>query len=158
MSDEVKRAWRAVQEQHANLDVFLDDPLLPDGQRKRLGLFRSVESTVCIRVEEMCATDDVDVTDVAVLVVDSSAHELFFQDDAPKGTTILIGHRLELRGFLRSRLPAADDAPFDPYDDLLKPSPRQSVRVLIMDGECLTVMSYGTFVTVRVDPEEMLQA
>lgn len=141
-----------------NLDVFLDDPSLTPGQKHRLSLFHRIEAVVCSRVEEMCATGDVDVTDIAVLVVDPSATELLFGDDQPEGTTILMGHRCEVRAFLNSTLPAAEDAPFDPYDDLLEPSPMQSIRVLIMDASSLTVMSYGTFVTLNVDPEEMAQA
>lgn len=158
MSD-VKRARCAVEsDDPTNVDVFLDDPSLTAGQKHRLSLFHRIESVVCSRVEEMCATGDVDVTDIAVLVVDPSANVLLFGDDQPRGTTILLGHRGEVRAFLNSVLPAADDAPFDPYDDLLAPAPSQSVRVLIMDDHSLTVMSYGTFVTLNVDPDQMAQA
>jgi|GEM_PF-6657900 hypothetical protein len=158
MSANIKREKRESQEDPASMDVFLDNPSLPDGQRRRLSLFRSIEGVVCTRVEEMCATGEIDVTDVAVLVVDATAHDLLFPENQPCGTTILVGHRRELRAFLNSMLPAADDAPFDPYDDLLEPSPMQSIRVLIMDDHSLTVMSYGTFVTVHMDPDEMPQA
>jgi hypothetical protein len=158
MSDDVKRPRCAIQDEDPpTLEVFLDNPALSEGQKHRLALFRSIEAVVCSRVEEMCATGDIDVTDIAVLIVDSSAHDLLFQDQ-PRGTTILVGHRFEVRSFLNSMLPAAEDAPFDPYDDLLEPSPMQSIRVLIMDDHSLTVMTYGTFVTVQMDPDEMPEA
>jgi len=158
MSD-VKRAKLEVQDDDpTNVDVFLDDPTLSEGQKHRLALFHRMEAVVCSRVEEMCALGDVDVTDIAVLLVDASAHDLLFHQDEPQGTTILMGHRLEVRGFLNSMLPAAEDAPFDPYDDLLDAAPTQSIRVLIMDDHSLTVMSYGTFVTLNVDPDEMAEA
>ncbi|MBK9264020.1 MAG: hypothetical protein IPM54_29985 [Polyangiaceae bacterium] len=158
MSDNIKRERHEIPEDPASMDVFLDNPSLSDGQRRRLSLFRNLEGVVCARVEEMCATGDIDVTDVAVLVVDASAHDLLFRQGEPCGTTILVGHRCEVRSFLNSMLPAAEDAPFDPYDDLMEPSPLQSIRVLILDDHSLTVMSYGTFVTVHMDPDEMPKA
>lgn len=148
----------AQSETPASLNSFLAEALLTDGQRRRISLFRSVESAVCSRIEQMCVTSGIDVVDVAVLVVDVSAHELFFQDEEAVGTCVLIGHRDKVRDFLRSALPPAEDAPFDPYEDLQSAAPARCVRVMIVDHESLTVMSYGTFVTVRLSASEMPQA
>ncbi|MDI1445851.1 hypothetical protein [Polyangium sp. 6x1] len=142
----------------ASLSNFLADASLTEGQRRRIALFRSVENAVCSRIEQICVTSGLDVVDVAVLVVDVSAHELFFQDDEPVGTCVLIGHRDKVHAFLRSALPPAEDAPFDPYEDLRTAAPARCVRVMIVDQESLTVMSYGTFVTVRLDASEMPEA
>jgi hypothetical protein len=160
MSDDVKARWTAAQEddEHASLAAFLDEASLTDGQRRRLSLFRSLESGVSARIEHLCVTTGVEVTDVAVLVVDVSAHELFFHGQERRGTCLVIGHRAEICAFLRSVLPPAEDAPFDPYEDLLEPAPALCVRVMIVDHESLTVMSYGTFVTVRLDASEMPEA
>jgi hypothetical protein len=143
---------------HASLAAFLDEASLTEGQRRRISLFRSVEGSVCARVEQICVTSGIEVTDVAVLVVDKSAHELLFHDERPKGTCVVIGHRGEIRAFLRSVLPPVEGAPFDPYEDLLDPAPARCVRVMIVDHESLTVMSYGTFVTVRLDMDDMPEA
>jgi hypothetical protein len=90
------------------------------------------------------------VTDVAVLVVAPSAHDLFFPGIVEaKGTSVVLGHRLKLHAFLCAMLPGAA---VDPYADLLEPTPPCCVRVLIVDDESLTVMSYGSFVTIRDDP------
>ncbi|UQA63856.1 hypothetical protein E8A73_031920 [Polyangium aurulentum] len=143
----------------ASLAAFLDDPSLTEGQRRRLSLFRTVENGICSRIEQMCVTSGLEVTDVAVLVVDASAQGLFFQgDDTVNGTCVVLGHRERLYAFLTSVLPPAEDAPFDPYEDLREPAPARCVRVLIVDHESLTVMSYGTFVTVRLDASEMPEA
>ena len=129
------------------LDAALDDVALTPGQRKRVAIFQSVESPVCARIEEVCAQGAVEVTDVAVLVIAPEARDLFFDRDAGTGVSVVIGHRAKLYAFLDATLPAAD-----PYADLLEPAPPRCVRVLVVDQESLTVMSYGTFITVRLDP------
>lgn len=136
----------------------LDDPSLTPGQRRRVELFAGVEHTVCERIEQLCAAGGLPVTDTAVLVVAPAANELVFGDDMGRGTSVLLGHRLRVYEFLEAALPKAPDAPFDPYADLLQPAPERCVRVLVLDHESLTVMSYGTFVTVRVDPGHEAQA
>lgn len=159
MGDDVKARAGAVEDDgQASLSAFLSDASLSEGQRRRVALFRSVEGGVCARVEQMCVTNGIEVTDVAVLVVDISAHDLFFQGEEAEGTCVVLGHRDQIRDFLRSVLPPAEDAPFDPYEDLESPAPARCVRVLIVDHESLTVMSYGTFVTVRLDVDEMPEA
>ena len=42
--------------------------------------------------------------------------------------------------------------------DLLEQAPEQCVRVLIIDEGAITVMSYGSFITVRVDPSKQAVA
>jgi len=71
---------------------------------------------------------------------------------------VILGHRDKLHAFLHAMLPPVEDAPFDPYADLLEPATARCVRVLIVDHESLTVMSYGTFVTVSMDASRMPQA
>ena len=71
---------------------------------------------------------------------------------------MVIGPRDDLYAFLNATLPATPDAPFDPYVDLLEPAPERCVRVLVIDDESLTVMSYGTFVTVNVDARQRAAA
>jgi hypothetical protein len=136
----------------------LDDPSLTPGQRRRVELFAGVEATVCERIEQLCVAGGLPVTDTAVLVVAPNANELVFGDEMGRGTSVLLGHRLRVYEFLEAALPKAPDAPFDPYADLLDPAPARCVRVLVLDHESLTVMSYGTFVTVRVDPGKQAQA
>jgi hypothetical protein len=156
MSNDVNKRYEP--EVHESFEALLTEGSLTDGQRRRLGLFRTVESGVCTRVEQLCVTSGVEVTDVAVLVVAAEAHDLLFTADEPSGTCVLIGHRDKVYAYLRSVLPPADDAPFDPYEDLLEPAPPRCVRVLIVDRESLTVMSYGTFVTVRLGEADMPEA
>jgi hypothetical protein len=136
----------------------LDDPSLTPGQRRRVELFANVEATVCERIEQLCVAGGLPVTDTAVLVVAPNANELVFGDEMGRGTSVLLGHRLRVYEFLEAALPKAPDAPFDPYADLLDPAPARCVRVLVLDHESLTVMSYGTFVTVRLDPGKQAQA
>src|SRR5690242_9885270 len=131
-------------EQALDLDAYLNDESLTEGQKRRLGLFKSVESGVCARVESLCETSGVDVIDVAILVIAPSAHDIFFGDDVERGTNVVLGHRDKLYAFLNMTLPATPEAPFDPYADLLEPAPDRCVRVLVIDDESLTVMSYGT--------------
>jgi len=128
----------------------LDDPSLTPGQKRRIRLFAQVEATVTARIEELCVTGGLDVTDVAALVVAPSAHELVFGAKLCPGTSVLLGHRDHVYEFLAAALPKAEDAPFDPYADLRDPAPSGCVRVLVLDHESLTVLSYGTFVTVQV--------
>jgi hypothetical protein len=134
------------------LRAWLDDAALTPGQKKRLSIFQSVENPVCARIEELCGSGEVEVVDVAVLVIAPEARDLFFEEGMAEGVSVVIGHRDRIRAFLNAALPPAPDAPADPYLDLLEAAPEHCVRVLVIDDESLTVMSYGTFVTVRVDP------
>jgi hypothetical protein len=134
------------------LRAWLDDAALTPGQKKRLSVFQSVEAPVCARIEEVCGVGGVEVTDVAVLVIAPEARELFFDDPESTGVSVVIGHRIRVRSFLEAALPASPNAPSDPYADLLEEAPARCVRVLVIDDESITVMSYGTFVTVRVEP------
>lgn len=129
----------------------LDDPSLTEGQRRRIRLFAEVEEIVAARVEQLCGEGGLDVRDVAALIVDPAANELVFGGDLGGGPTALIGHRLRVYAILDAALPRTPDAPFDPYADLLTPAPDRCVRVLVLDRASLTVMCYGTFVTVDVD-------
>jgi len=139
--------------QSGGLRDWLDDASLTPGQKKRLEVFQSVESPVCARIEEVCGAGGVEITDVAVLVIAPQARGLFFdEDEAGDGVSVVIGHRSRVRAFLNATLPPAPDAPSDPYADLLEAAPPRCVRVMVVDDESLTVLSYGTFVTVRVDP------
>lgn len=137
----------------SDLDAYIDGEEISEGQKSRLRVFQGVEGGVCTRVEELCEKGGVDVTDVGVLVIAPRAHSLFFDDgEESPGTDVVLGHRSKLYAFLRAVLPPAEGAPIDPYVDLLEPSPTRCVRVLIIDDESITVLCYGTFVTVRMDP------
>lgn len=143
-----------------SLEAYLEEPGLTEGQRRRLRLFRTVEDAVSDRVEQLCTCSELDVTDAAILVVSPAARRLFFRSAAPgcaepPGASVLLGHRARLHAFLHAVLPPADEAPFDPYVDLLAPSPPQCVRVLIVDDDSLTVLNYGAFVVVSLDRGEM---
>jgi hypothetical protein len=138
--------------------VDADGEPLTEGQRRRIALFKNLESGICSRVEQLCVTSSVEVTDVAVLVVSPEAYPLVFDAAESPGASVVLGHRERLYAFLRSALPPAEDAPFDPYADLLEPAPSQCVRVLVVDDESLTIMSYGTFLTVRVDEDDIPRA
>ena len=63
------------------LRAWIDDAALTPGQRKRIAIFESVETPVCDRIEEICGTGGVDVTDVGVLVIAPAARGLFFDDE-----------------------------------------------------------------------------
>ncbi|XXT22556.1 hypothetical protein WME94_13460 [Sorangium sp. So ce429] len=146
-----------------SLEAYLKEPGLTDGQRRRLRLFQTVEGAVSDRVEELCTCSAVDVTDAAILVVSPAARRLLFASAAsgsadPPGASIILGHRARLHEFLHAVLPPADEAPLDPYADLLAPSPPQCVRVLILDEDSLTILNYGTFVVVCLDRSEMPKA
>jgi hypothetical protein len=141
-----------------DLSAWLDDPSLTDGQRRRLRVFHGVEGSVSARIEQLCGGGDLDVMDVAVLVVAPPAQEMFFGGELGAGTSVILGHRSRIHAFLSRMLPAAKDAPFDPYADLLEPAPLRCVRVLVIDDESLTVMSYGTFVTVEMGVGTRAQA
>jgi hypothetical protein len=135
------------------LRAWLDDASLTRGQKKRLSIFQSVESPVCARIEEVCGAGGVEVTDVAVLVIAPQARALFFdEEEVGTGVAVVIGHRTRVRAFLNATLPPAPTAPSDPYADLLEAAPDCCVRVMVVDDESLTVLSYGTFVTVRMGP------
>jgi hypothetical protein len=131
----------------------LDDVSLTDGQRRRLAVFQSVESVVCDRIEQICGSSGISVTDLAVLVIAKEAHGLFFAD-GEEGVSVVIGHRERISSFLCAALPPSPDAPSDPYADLHQSAPPRCVRVLVIDDESLTVMSYGTFITVEMDPRK----
>jgi hypothetical protein len=136
-----------------SLAAYLEDPSLSPGQRSRLAIFQSVEGGVCARIEQMCEATGLEVTDVAILVVAAAAHGFVFGESGGEAaTSVVLGHREKLHAFLSRTLPPTEGAPFDPYGDLLEPAPSRCVRVLVLDEESLTVMSYGTFVTVRIDP------
>jgi hypothetical protein len=144
----------STQSQSDGLRGWLDDASLTPGQRKRIAIFQSVESEVCARIEEGCGGGELDVTDVAVLVIAPEAHGLFFDGRVGEGVSVIIGHRGRLHAFLEATLPPAPDVEVNPYADLLEPAPSCCVRVMVIDDESLTVMSYGTFVTVRMSPGE----
>lgn len=135
-----------------SLRTVLDDASLTPGQRKRIGVFQTVEAPICARIEEACGQGGMEVTDVAVLVIAPEARCLFFDEDVEAGVSVVIGHRSRVREFLEATLTPAPDAPEDPYADLLSPAPDRCVRVLVIDGDSITVMSYGTFITVRMGP------
>lgn len=146
-----------------SIEAVLEEPGLTEGQRSRLRLFQTVEAIVSERVEQLCARSDLDVTDTAILVVSPAARRHFFRGvalgnaEAP-GATIVLGHRERLHGLLHAVLPPAPEAPFDPYADLLVPSPPRCVRVLIVDEGSLTVLNYGAFVVVHLDRSAMPKA
>jgi hypothetical protein len=144
----------AVDGGSGGLSAWLDDPALTEGQKRRIGVFQGVEAAVCARIEEVTGKGEVAVVDVAVLVIAPEAHELFFDQEVEKGTSVVMGHRERLYAFLQNALPPSEEAGIDPYADLLDQAPPRCVRVLVIDDESLTVMSYGTFVTVDVDPKK----
>lgn len=162
------------RERHlSSLVEFMNDAPLSQGQRRRLGLLHSVEGEVCERVGRICVTDAIDVADVAVLVVAMSAYAIVFGADEegpanlrertpPSGSdspaTILAGHREQLHAFLSHVLPPAPEANVDPYIDLKEPAPPRCARVLVVDEESLTILSYGSFVLVRLNAEGMPRA
>jgi hypothetical protein len=135
-----------------DLRASLDDAALTPGQRKRIAVLQSVEAPVCARIEEMCGQGGLEVTDVAALMIAPESRGIFFEGDVEPGVSVIFGHRRLVRDFLAAALPPAPDAPADPYADLAEPAPARCVRVLVIDDESLTVLSYGTFVTVSIDP------
>ncbi|WP_231511865.1 hypothetical protein [Chondromyces apiculatus] len=161
----------------SNLDRYLQEPGVSEGQRSRLRLFQSMETNVCTKVERFCTDNGVEVTDLAVLIVAPEAHVLF-QDalktnpgrvagrggegsvhlSALPSASVILGHRTRLHAFLRAALPTDDAEVQDPYRDLLVPSPMRCVRILIIDSDSITIMSYGTFVTVQMDLASMPDA
>ncbi len=141
-----------------DLEAHLGDPALTSGQRRRLGIFKAVESSVSERIEAFCEETGAAVTDVAVLIIAPSAQGIFFGPAEERGTAVILGERTRLHGFLTSVLPPVPGAPFDPYADLLEPAQDRCVRVLILDEESLTVLSYGSFITVELDPARIAQA
>jgi hypothetical protein len=142
----------------ADLYPFLTTDDLTEGQRRRIALFQSLEEGVCARVEQMCATSSLDVPDVAVLVVSPEAQELLFESEDPPSTSVILGHRERLHAFLHSALPVSPEVPIDPYADLLLPAPPRCVRVLIVDDDSLTILSYGTFLTFPLDGNDVPDA
>jgi hypothetical protein len=146
------------KEDTRDLEAHLDDRALTSGQVRRLGIFKGVESSVSTRIETFCEETDAEVTDVAVLIIAPTAHGIFFGAERAQGTAVILGDRVRLHAFLESVLPPVPGAPFDPYLDLLEPAPSRCVRVLIIDDESLTVLSYGSFITVDLDPVPMATA
>jgi hypothetical protein len=152
-----------------SLETYLQEPGLTEGQRRRLRLFQTVEAGICARIERYCTENALDVTELSVLVIAPEAHALFFDAAPARGPgnggvprapsiQVILGHREQLHAFLHAVLPPSEDAPFDPYADLLEQAPPRCVRVLIVDQESLTVMSYGSFITLRLDVSQMPEA
>lgn len=142
----------------SDLDVCLDDASLTEGQKRRLELFRAVESGICSRIETLCERSGLEVTDVAVLVIGPSAPDVFFGGQRERVINVVMGHRSRIYALLIGLLPPLPEAPIDPYADLLEPSPDRCVRLLIIDEESITVLSYGSFITVRIDPGNLAVA
>jgi hypothetical protein len=146
------------KEDTCDREAHLDDQALTSGQLRRLGIFKGVESSVATRIEAFCEETGAEVTDVAVLIIAPTAQGIFFEATNDRGTAVILGDRVRLHGFLETVLPPVPGAPFDPYVDLLEPAPLRCVRVLIIDDESLTVLSYGSFITVNLDPVPMATA
>jgi hypothetical protein len=139
-------------------EAQLDAEALTAGQRRRLGIFQVVENRVSARIEAFCEETGAEVIDVGVLIISPSANGVFFGSATEPGTAVILGDRLRLHAFLGEVLPKAPDVQFDPYADLLEPAPLRCVRILIIDDESLTVLSYGSFITVELDPGAMATA
>lgn len=129
----------------------LGDRSLTAGQLRRLGIFHSVATGVSTRIESFCEETGAEVIDVAALIIAPTARGVFFGAASERGIAVILGDRVRLHAFLEMVLPPAPGAPFDPYADLLEPAPPRCVRVLIIDDESLTVLSYGSFITVHLD-------
>lgn len=139
-------------------EADLGDRSLTTGQQRRLDIFKSVEGSVSLRIESFCEETGAEVVDVAVLIIAPAAHGVFFGGAKERGTAVILGDRARLHAFLEEVLPPVPGAPFDPYVDLLEAAPPRCVRVLIIDDESLTVLSYGSFITVDLDPGPMALA
>jgi len=139
------------------LAAALADVTLTEGQRRRVRLFQAVEPAVAERIERAYLLTSMDVTDVAVLIVSPDAQSVLFGEEVTDELTVVIGHRTKLYTFLSSLLWRAGDEA-DPYVDLLTPAPPRCVRVLVVDRNAVTVLSYGSFVALPLDPETMPQA
>lgn len=136
------------------LEDLLVNESTTDGQRRRLRIFQEVERGVVSRVEQLCENSDIEVADVAVLVVAPSARKLIFDDASDAvATDVILGHRNKLHEFMTSVLPPKPDVD-DPYGDLLASAPQACVRLLILDDEAITVLHYGSFVSIDVEPTE----
>ena len=141
-----------------NFEAQLEAATLTSGQRRRLSIFQLVESSVSARVEAFCEQTGAEVVDVGVLIIAPAASGVFFGPGREQVTAVVLGNRQRLHAFLEEVLPPVDGAPFDPCADLLEPAPLRCVRVLIIDDESLTVLSYGSFITVELDPAVMASA
>lgn len=145
-------------EDSRNFEAQLETAALTSGQRRRLGIFQLVENGVSARIETFCEETGAEVVDVGVLIIAPAANGVFFGPSTEQGTAVILGDRQRLHAFLEEVLPPVEGAPFDPYADLLEPAPLRCVRVLIIDDESLTVLSYGSFITVALDPRAMASA
>lgn len=145
-------------EDSRHFEAQLEAAALTSGQRRRLGIFQLVENGVSERIETFCEETGADVVDVGVLIIAPAANGVFFGATSEQGTAVILGDRRRLHAFLEEVLPPVSNAPFDPYVDLLESAPPRCVRVLIIDDESLTVLSYGSFITVDLDPRAMASA
>jgi hypothetical protein len=145
-------------EDSRHFEAQLEAAALTSGQRRRLGIFQLVEDGVSTRIESFCEETGAEVVDVGVLIIAPAANGVFFGAIEEQGTAVILGDRLRLHAFLEEVLPPVRGAPFDPYADLLEAAPPRCVRVLIIDDESLTVLSYGSFITVELDPRVMASA
>ena len=95
LHDDEKRSAAASEQEGApapergDIEAFLQSEDLTEGQRRRLRVLQAVEQAVTARVEEMCSTTTVEVTDVAVLVVAPERNKLhaFLTDVLPPART-----------------------------------------------------------------------
>lgn len=145
-------------EDSRKFEAQLEAAALTSGQRRRLSIFQLVENGVSARIEAFCEQTGAEAVDVGVLIIAPTANGVFFGSGREQGTAVVLGNRRRLHAFLEEVLPPVDGAPFDPYADLLEPAPLRCVRVLIIDDESLTVLSYGSFITVELDPAAMASA
>jgi hypothetical protein len=142
----------------SDLISSLDRSALTRGQRQRIELFKLVEADICSRVEALCEQGEIDVTDLAVLVVGPTAPG---EGSALSGVgmvNVVIGHRTRLYGLLHAVLPPSDEVTEDPYRDLLEPSPFRCTRVLVIHADALTMINYGCFAKVAFDPANLAVA
>lgn len=142
----------------SDLKSYIDRAALTRGQRQRLELFKLVEDDICSRVEAICEQGEIDVTDLAVLVVGPTSPGEGSEISSVGMMNVILGHRTRLYGLLHAVLPPSDEVTEDPYRDLLEPSPFRCTRVLVIHAGALTVMSYGCFATVAFDPANLAVA
>jgi len=148
-----------------DLEAELDGVPLTDGQIRRIRLLASVDAEVCDRIGQVCVDSAVDVTDVAVVVVAPGARRFVFDtsdtgDDrsTTSESSIVAGTRQDIYAFLLAVLPPTQDSAGDPYADLLEPAPPGCARAIVADETSLTILSYGSFVVVKLDADGTPQA